>query len=140
MAIRTIPPRLVAVQVTMVYREGDVETLKCVDIPVRDPNRADISLDCDERGMTLSARVDNDPNYTIQYVIRDHQAVHEEDGKLHPYCDGINSDHDLDMKTGILRRSLEREKSVRAILEVENHRLKKAIKRAKKELSKLKKA
>lgn len=136
MATRTIPPLLVAVQVTMVYREGDVETLKCVDIPVRDPNRADISLDCDETGMTLSARVvDNDPNYSIQYVIRDHQAVHETDGKLHPYCDGINSDHDMLR----LRHRLERAHAIAIdILEKKVQRRDRTLRKVRKELKKLK--
>src|SRR5690349_964726 len=113
----TVTPKLVALQIVQVYRDGDVEKIKSLDIPIRDPYMAALDLQVNDYNIELSANVRIDPSYTIQYVIRDHQAVHEEDGKLHPYCDGINSDTDLDRKTGILRRSLEREKSVRTDLE-----------------------
>lgn len=46
------PSPIVAVQVVLVRREGDKETLQSVDIPIRNPLNADIELITDERGLT----------------------------------------------------------------------------------------
>ncbi len=88
------PSPIVAVQVVLVRREGDKETLQSVDIPIRNPLNADIELVTDERGINLAVNVMNDPRYSISYVVRTHEAADHE-GKLHPYCDGINSDVDV---------------------------------------------
>ena len=94
MATLYTPSQIVAVQVVLVRREGDKETLQSVDIPIRNPLNADIELVTDEWGVNLAVNVRNDPRYSIDYVVRTHEAADHE-GKLHPYCDGINSDADV---------------------------------------------
>lgn len=135
MSITPTPKKLVAVQVTMVHREGDEETLKCVDIPIRNPYFAVVELDTNEYGIYLKVNVRNDPNYTISYVLRDHQAVHEEDGKLHPYCNGINSDTDMSR----LRERLERAHAIAIdVLEKKVQRRDRTLRKVRKELKELK--
>lgn len=54
--------------------------------------------------MNLAVNVRNDRRYSIVYVVRTHEAADHE-GKLHPYCDGINSDVDVaGIRAGLERR------------------------------------
>ncbi len=128
------PSPIVAVQVVLVRRKGDKETLQSVDIPIRNPLNADIELVTDERGVNLAVKVMNDPRYSISYVVRTHEAADHE-GKLHPYCNGINSDADV---AGV-RAGLERRHAIEIdILEKKVRRRDRTLRKLRKELKALK--
>ena len=128
------PSPIVAVQVVLVRREGDKETLQSVDIPIRNPLNADIDLSYDEWGVNLAVNVRNDRRYSIVYVVRTHEAADHE-GKLHPYCNGINSDADV---AGV-RAGLERRHAIEIdILEKKVRRRDRTLRKLRKELKALK--
>lgn len=128
------PSPVVAVQVVLVRREGDKETLQSVDIPIRNPLNADIELVTEEWGVSLAVKVMNDPRYSICYVVRTHEAADHE-GKLHPYCNGINSDADV---AGV-RAGLERRHAIEIdILEKKVRRRDRTLRKLRKELKALK--
>ena len=134
MATLNTPSPIVAVQVVLVRREGDKETLQSVDIPIRNPLNANIELSYGEWGVNLAVDVRNDHRYSISYVIRTHEAADHE-GKLHPYCDGINSNVDV----AVVRAGLERRHAIEIdILEKKVRRRDRTLRTLRKELKALK--
>ena len=122
---------IVAVQVVIVRRgEDSNETVQSFDIPVRNQRNADFHLTSSEYGVTLELSVKNDPNYSIAYLMRTHEAADHE-GKLHPYCDGIRSEADVDKIKNGYEVNLD-------ILKVENQKLKRELESRKQKSLKLK--
>ena len=87
-------PQVVAVQIKIVRHDGDKELTQALDIPVRDPSRFKMEMFTDPYNVHMDLNVLIDPQYSIQYIIRDKRAA-DENGELSPYRDGIYGEQDL---------------------------------------------
>ena len=87
-------PQVVAVQIKIVRHDGDMETVQSLDIPVRDPSRFTMELFTDPYNVHVDLNVLIDPQYSIDYIIRDQRAA-DKNGELSPYGDGIYGEQDL---------------------------------------------
>ena len=84
-----------AVQIKIIRRDSDdKETTQALDIPVRDPSKFEMEMLTGMYNVHLDLNVQIDPQYSIQYVIRDQRAA-DKNGDFAPYRDGIYSRADL---------------------------------------------
>ena len=105
-------PQVVAVQIKIVRRDADgKETTQALDIPVRDPSRFKMDFFTDPYNVHLDLNIQIDPQYSIQYIIRDQRAA-DKNGEFAPYLDGIYSESDLRLVKSELEAQHAAEKKV----------------------------